>query len=143
MRVVLDTNALLSGLVTGETAPSRILNAWWNDRFHLIVSDHILDGVDRALHKPYWRQRQDLLALESRLAALGSNVERVEPAEGIHGVAPDDEDDLILATAVAADADYVVTGDKGLLALGEFRDIPIVSPREFLDRLDAMERFDE
>ena len=64
----------------------------------------------------------------------------VKPAEGIHGVAPDDEDDLILATAVAADADFLVTGDKGLLALGEFRGIPIVSPREFLVRLDVADR---
>lgn len=63
----------------------------------------------------------------SALAAL------VTPADDVHGVAEDDEDDLVLATAVAANADYLVTGDKYLLRIGEFRGIPIVFPREFLD----------
>lgn len=135
MRAVLDTNVLLSGLVTGESAPSSIMASWRADGFQLMSSGHILDGVARALHKPYWRQRQDLAELSGRLAALRASVARVDPAEGIHGIADDDEDDLILATTVAAEAAFLVTGDKGLLALVEFRGIPIVSPREFLVRL--------
>jgi len=59
----------------------------------------------------------------------------VTPADDVHSVAEDDEDELVLATAVAARADYLVTGDKYLLRISEFRGIPIVSPREFLDIL--------
>ena len=47
----------------------------------------------------------------------------------------DEEDDLVLATAVAARADYLVTGDRYLLEIGAFRGIPIVTPRAFLDVL--------
>ena len=136
MNVVLDTNCFLSGLVTGEAAPTVILARRSAEEFRIVASNHFFDGVARALKKPYWQQRQDRSALEARLASLVLVVPSVEPVEGIHGVAPDDEDDLILATAIAANADFLVTGDKGLLALGEFRGIPIMSPREFLERLD-------
>jgi hypothetical protein len=141
MRVVLDVNVLLSGLITGTTTPSRIIQSWEEDLFDIWASEHILDGVARALMKPYWRRRLDHDQLQSRLAQLKADVRLVDPAEGIHGVADDDEDDLILATAVAARADYLVTGDKGLLGLGEFRGTPIVTPRTFLDELAGVDNW--
>jgi predicted nucleic acid-binding protein len=50
-------------------------------------------------------------------------------------VADDEEDDLVLGTAVAANADVLVTGDPGLLRIGEYRGVRIVTAREFLDIL--------
>ena len=55
----------------------------------------------------------------------------------VHGVATHPEDDLILATAVSAKADYLVTGDKKLRELGSYQGVSIVSPREFLDILES------
>ncbi len=54
----------------------------------------------------------------------------------VQGVASHPEDDLILATAVSARADYLVTGDRQLLALGTFQGVQIVSPRDFVAILD-------
>lgn len=54
----------------------------------------------------------------------------------VRGVATDLEDDLVIATAVAGAAEYLVTGDNGLLAVESFQDVSIVSPREFLELLD-------
>lgn len=135
MRVVLDANVLLSGLVTGTSTPQRIVQLWSDDQFDLVASDHILDGVERALLKPYWQRRLDLTQIQDRLTRLRRIVDVVSPTDDVHGVAEDDEDDLVLATAVAAEADYLVTGDKYLLDIEEFRGIRIVSPRAFLDEV--------
>lgn len=133
MKVVLDTNTLLSGLVTGSAAPANLMALWQEDMFDIYASEHILDGVSRALKKPYWQKRLDLRQLESRFAKLRPRLEMVTPAEGIHDVAEDDEDDMILATALAAGADYLVTGDKYLQRIAQFRGIEIVSPRAFVN----------
>lgn len=135
MNIVLDTNVLLSSLVTGSTAPAQIIVLWEDDMFDITVSEHIVDGVSRALTKPYWRKRLDIHQLEHRLAGVRLLLKYVEPVEDVHDVAEDDEDDLVLATAVAAKADYLVTGDKYLLRIGEFQGIPIVSPRDFLNMM--------
>ncbi len=57
----------------------------------------------------------------------------------VAGVATHPEDDLILATAVASEAAYLVTGDRKLRSVGMFRDVAIISPREFLERLAETE----
>ncbi len=100
--------------------------------FDITVSEHSIDGVSRALTKPYWRKRLDIQQIECRLPDVRSLVKPVEPVDDVHGVAEDDEDDLVLATAVAANADYLVTVDKYPRRIGEFRGIRIVSPRQFL-----------
>ena len=74
---------------------------------------------------------QDLLANEAVHMALTITV---------HGIATHPEDDLILSTAVSAQADYLVTGDRDLQALGSFRGVTIVSPRQFLAILQAPAR---
>ncbi len=112
--------------------PAQIIALWEDDVFDITVSEHIIDGVSRALNKPYWRKRLDIQQLERRLSGVRALVKPVEPVDDVHGVAEDDEDDLLLATAVAANADYLVTGDKYPLRIGEFRGIRIVSPRQFL-----------
>lgn len=133
MKVVLDANVLLSGLVTSFAAPAHIIALWEDDLFDIVASEHIVDGVSRALTKPYWRKRLDIHDIEERLSRIRALMDLADPVDDIHGIAEDDEDDLVLATAVAANADYLVTGDKYLLRIGAFQGIPIVSPREFLN----------
>ncbi len=79
-------------------------------------------------------KRPDRAVLETNLGIVLARMIVVQPVDDVHGVAADEEDDLVLATAVAAQADYLVTGDRYLLEIGEFRGIPIVTSR---DRLDA------
>ena len=113
MKVVLDTNVLLSGLITGSTAPAQIIGLWEVDAFELSISEHILDGASRALKKPNWQNRFDIDQIEHRLSRIRFLVKLTDPVDDIHGVAEDDEDDLVLATAVAANADFfLMTGDK-------------------------------
>lgn len=114
------------------------MDMWKREAFVVFLSPHILNKIIEAWTKPYFRvllTSDEVVAIVEELASLA---ESVSPAQGIHGVAEDDEDDLVLATAVAAQADYLVTGDKYLLRIGSFRDISIVSPRDFLDIMVEM-----
>lgn len=136
MRVVLDVNVLVSGIPTSDAAPARIMDLWANRAFDVILSDHIFEGVDRALRKPYWKRRYSDDFIDSHLNSLWSEAIPVIPADTVRGVAEDLGDDLVVATAVAGRADFLVTGDRRLREIGEYAGVRIVTPREFLDLLD-------
>lgn len=67
------------------------------------------------------------------MAAVRKGTYREKPDPSVRGIAPDLEDDLVLGTAVAANADYLVTGDNGLLDLVEYPGVRIVTATQFLD----------
>ncbi len=115
------------------------MDMWKRETFDVVVSHHILSRVEKAWRKPYFRTYLTGEEIASILVEVSALTRIVTPAEDVHGVAEDDEDDLVLATAVAAKADFLVTGDKYLLRIGEFRGIPILSPRDFLNMMLALE----
>ena len=134
---VLDTNVLASGTVVAVTPPGQILNAWRANEFELVLSAHIIGELTRTLQKPYFQKHVtsnevayfiDLLENEATITPLTVN---------IHGVAPHLEDDLVLATAVSAKVNYLVTGDKPLLEkVGRsYNKINLVTPADFLQIL--------
>lgn len=135
---VIDTNVLVSGFANylRPTNTTRMLiTAWQQQQFALIVSEHILAELSRTLQKPYFRR---LLSEEDSAAAilLVRKHAVVAPiTTAVTGIASHPEDDAILATAVSAQANYVVTGDTMLLRLGTYQGITIISPRAFLDLL--------
>ncbi|MGH2617462.1 MAG: putative toxin-antitoxin system toxin component, PIN family [Thermomicrobiales bacterium] len=133
---VLDANVLVSGFPRQRGAPSELIDRWLDDEFQLIVSEHILDGVVRAWSNPWFRDRFARHEVERALAVLRTEATVVIPVPGIQGVAPDDEDDLVLATAVAGNVDYLITGDRRFRAIGQYEAIAIRSPREFVAILD-------
>lgn len=133
MRVVLDTNVLISAALIRGGNEDRILRAWQRGAFEVVVSPEILKEIGRALFyekltKSRWMTEQEirtlleLLAQEAVLAMGKVNV----------AVCRDPEDDKFLAAAVEAQADYVVTGDKDLRSLKTFRGARIVTPAAFL-----------
>lgn len=139
IRAVIDTNLLASGLVerSPETPPSRILRAWFSEAFELALSDTIREEVTRTLQKPYFKARvpPELQAwFFQQIATRAIPIDLVLP---VSGVASHPEDDLILATALNARADYLITGDGALLNLGAFESTRIVTAGEFVAVLDA------
>ncbi|KKR34367.1 MAG: hypothetical protein UT63_C0002G0012 [Candidatus Gottesmanbacteria bacterium GW2011_GWC2_39_8] len=135
---VLDTNILASGAITSFTPPGQILDAWRDAKFNLIVSEHILDEITRTLQKPYFRKHITDDKLVSFIELLQNEAITTLIIFPVHGVATHPEDDLTLATAVNADADYLVTGDDKLLKkVGKnYRGIKLVTPNEFLQLLE-------
>lgn len=134
---VLDTNILVSGTLTTTTPPGKILNAWRAGQFELIISAHILDELERTLQKPYFQNNLTSQAISNFVDLLQNETTITPITLKIQGVATHLEDDLILATAVSAKADYLVTGDGPLLAKvgNSYQGITLVTPKHFLQIL--------
>jgi uncharacterized protein len=134
-KVVLDTNILASGAISATGTLSRIIGAWRSGQFRVIVSAPILDELERTFQKPYFRrylpdkQSSRFLQLLRKLATVS------KITVSVHGVAIHPEDDVILATAVSAKADYLVTGDSKLQQVGTYQAVTILSPRRFVETL--------
>jgi uncharacterized protein len=131
LRVVLDTNVLVSGLAYPLGTPGRIVNAWLLGGLDVVLSKYILDEMARVLPR---LKRIKLSAAEIR--DLGDSflfmAEIVEPSGEVDKALRDVADQPVLGTLLAAQADYLITGDKDLLALsGKY---PIVTPAEFWER---------
>jgi predicted nucleic acid-binding protein len=140
IRAVLDANTIASGMVRfreGATPPVLILQAWALDRFELITTDILISEVVRTLSKPYFVTRVESDVHAATLKSPREDAGRVEITTTVSSVATHPEDDLVLAAAVSAAADYLVTGDKQLQRLDSCQGVRIVSPREFLTLLDA------
>lgn len=136
MRVVLDTNFLVSGIFF-KGPPMRILEAWAARKFELIVTLEILSEYRRV------GARLGRRFPESEAEALLDFVIRenhiVDPVP-VPASACDDPDDLMfLACAIAGRANPVVTGDRALLRESGFRGVEVVTPREFLRRYVDLE----
>ncbi len=131
VRVVLDTNVLVSGLAYPESLPGRILSAWRRGGVDVVLSRYILDEMVRVLPR---LKRVTLNAAEIRDLADSFMflAEMVEPSNNVDERLRDKTDQQVLGTLRASQADYLITGDKDLLALGER--YPIVTPADFWER---------
>jgi len=130
VRIVLDTNVFVSGVFFGGH-PYRILDAWRHSRLTLILSAEILDeyrrvGEDLAV-------RYDGVDLAPFLRLIVAHAEFVEPEPFTSPVCRDPDDDTFLACAAVGRVHAIVSGDKDLLVLSEFRTIPILTPRQFVE----------
>jgi putative PIN family toxin of toxin-antitoxin system len=131
LRVVLDTNVLVSGLAYPASIPGRIVSVWRQGGLEVALSRFILDEMERMLPR---MPRIGLTPGEIRdlVDSLMFLADVIEPdAEQEPGLR-DAADQQVLATLRASHADYLVTGDKDLLELaGRY---PIVTPAEFWER---------
>lgn len=136
IRATLDVNVLVSGFPASSGSPAELLERWLRREFELILSEHILIEASEAWEKPYWAARYTADQVHNTVALLRERARLVVPAPTVRGVAEDEEDDLVLATAIAGDAGVLVTGDRYLQALGQYQNVAILSPRQFLEVLE-------
>ena len=124
MRAVVDTNVSFGALMDQASAPGRVLQAWRDGRFVLILSPPMLSELRGVLR---WHKgvRQFLAEVEGQAVLVDP-----PPTVNVPTISPGDN--RVLEAAVAVGADYVVTNDRALLALREFENIPIVTPSRFL-----------
>lgn len=129
IRVVADSNVYISALNFGGVA-DEVLALGRRRLIALFVSPSILNEVEGVLLRKFkWSPKR---ARHAR-ALIHASAETVVPRERLAVVTDDEADDRILECAVAAEAHLLVTGDNHLLKLGRFREITILSPREFLE----------
>jgi putative PIN family toxin of toxin-antitoxin system len=130
IKVVLDTNVLLSALLLKGTV-SRIVSLWKQGRIKPVFTRETFEEFQKALAYPKFSLRDEeikTILLEEVLPFF----EVVEIKTIVKGVCQDPDDDKFLACAVSAAADYLVSGDKGLLKVGHYQSIKILDVSSFL-----------
>mgnify|MGYP001576064029 CR=1 FL=1 len=134
--VTVDTNVLVSAGTISNTPPAQILDAWRIGRIELALSIPILQEVRAVLQRPYfvetsgWSKKKiDLFVSELQMGALvvGGNI--------LVDVCRDPKDNMIFSCAVEASSNYIVSGDEDVLAVGNYRNIRVMSPRRFVDEI--------
>jgi len=133
LRVVLDTNVLLSGIAYPASVPGKIMAAWRHGSVEVLLSVYILEELRRVLPRLTHRHGLAETEIDDLLDVLSIQAEVIEPLLGVEPELRDIDDQPVLGTLLAAlktsGADYLITGDKDLLALDER--YPIVTPAEF------------
>ena len=139
IRAVLDTNTVVSATIVPAGIPARILAAGRSGQFEIVSSSAILTETLRALQRDRIRRKYQITAaqIEGIRILLEQEASLTPITRQVQGIATHPEDDQILATAISATADYLVTGDDKLQKLGTYEGVAIVSPREFLTILES------
>ena len=135
MRVVLDTNVLLAALMVRNGTPDRIYQAWRDGQFHLISCQEQLEELRRVSRYPKLRQRLPAHRVGTLVNQLRKfSLQGELPALQEETLLADPGDTFLLQLALAADADWLITGDHraGLLALGNISRTRIATPSDFL-----------
>lgn len=132
MRVVLDTNVLLSALFTHGVCEALLDSLVGSEACRIVLSEHILDEFCEHACTKFGAPADEV---EQAVGFLRRHAEIIEPAPLPRAACRDPDDLPVLGTAVAARADVLVTGDAALLDLAEIHGVPILSPRTLYERL--------
>ena len=133
VRVVLDTNVLLSGVFFGGL-PGRILDAWQRGQLTLVLSPAILTEYRRAGAELAVRYPSAETALEPIVTLLAQAATIVNAPELPAVVSADPDDDKFLACALASRTSVIVSGDKHLLRVSGWSGIEVLTPQQLIDR---------
>lgn len=137
LRVVADTNVLVSGSLVAAGAPARILTAARHEQITLVTSPELLSEYAEVIGRSHItrKYREATSAGQAVLSFLQAKAVIV-PAVPQQRIVPDDpDDDIVIACAVEGKAGYIVTGDPHLLNLDEYSGIRILNPREFVTQV--------
>ena len=132
MRVVLDTGILIAALITKDTSPDRIYQAWRKRRFELVTSQWQLDEFRRVSRYPKLRKYLQPIEAGNLVNGLRHQARFLEELPDVD-LSEDPNDNPLLAMAIAGEVDYLVSGDKrDVLALKKVGKASIVTARRFL-----------
>lgn len=132
MKVVVDTNVLVSGIFFGGV-PGRILSAWSAGRIELVMSPEIHHEYRRVSAVLAEKHPGRATALEPVLTLLAMNATMIDAPILEHQVSEDPNDDMFLAAALASRSAFIVSGDRHLLDVSGWNDIQILTPRQFAE----------
>jgi putative PIN family toxin of toxin-antitoxin system len=129
IRVVFDTNILLSAILFGGN-PEKLIRLAWERKIRLLVSPTILLELVMVLRDKFRRDDEEA---KKAVQTIGSLADLVKPRHRI-SVLNDDPDNRVLECAVEGRADFIVSGDSHLLALKDYQGTPILKAAEFLNK---------
>ncbi|HRQ40268.1 MAG TPA: putative toxin-antitoxin system toxin component, PIN family [Chloroflexota bacterium] len=134
----MDTNLFVSSLLVKSGLPAQALDAWRQRKCLLVTSPSLIAEIVNTLNYPHIRHKYPIT--DEHIIKLVTLLEQdalvVPGTANVSGVIPADPDDeMILACALDGQADFIASGDRHLLELREYQGIPIITAREFLNRL--------
>lgn len=132
MRVVADTNILVSALLFGGL-PAAFLDLAFAGTFQLVTSPTLLDELDEKLRLKFGLSPHDADRIRLRLE---SSADVVSTTPTLSVIKNDPDDDRVLECAIVGRANTIVSGDRHLLNLTSYEEISIVTVRHFMDRLN-------
>jgi putative PIN family toxin of toxin-antitoxin system len=130
IKAVIDTNIFVSSFFGGN--PRKIVDLWKSGQLTLCLSKPIVDEYIAVLQRLALQGEQELSELLG-LFAHGAHALFTAKTPTLHIVEEDPDDDKFIECAVALKADCIISGDKSLLAIGDYMGITIMTPKEFLD----------
>ncbi len=128
MKIVFDTNIFISAIVIPDSIAEKVILKIIQGNDSLIISKEIIDEVLTVLSAKFNR---DIEAISHAAYYLSELAQMVKPTRKIH-ILRDEPDNRILECALSGKADAIVTGDKEMLKLREYKEIKIISLKEYL-----------
>lgn len=139
LRVVLDTNIIVSGIISSSGNPRRILQAWRQKEFTLLSSEAVIQEVTKVFHYPHLSETYQISESDVQIV-VQSLVNDAELLEDLYEVerSRDPDDNVLLACALEGKADYLVSGDSDLLSIKYYHGTQIRTPKQFLEILERL-----
>lgn len=131
---MLDPNVLISAVISPTGAPREIVTAWTQGRFDLVVSPALLGELRDVMTRPKFRRWVSAATTAEYIDGLTDAAVIIDDPPAQPGLSPDPDDDYLLTLALAASADYLVSGDRHLTGLVD-PPLPVLTPRQLRDRL--------
>ena len=129
-KVVVDTNVLISSIFWKSSSPHKIVLLAIEQKIQNFTSQDMVNELVKVLIVDF-RQPEEFAERQVNLLLAYSEI--AEPKIKVKAVPEDPKDNIIIECALSADADYIITGDNHLLKLKEYKNIKILTPKEFLD----------
>lgn len=136
IRAVIDTNLVLSYLLTQSATMSRLINHWEDGHFVYLFSMTMLNELREVVYRPRLRQQMQVDPA-NLLDSIEADGEMVPGLLRLPGVCRDAKDEPFIACAVEGNATYLVTGDADLLSMGVYEGVTMIRAYDFVQLLDA------
>lgn len=131
VRVVIDTNVFVSGLLKSDNPPLNVVDLFIEDKINLIISEEVFSEYIKVLLRPELKVKKDNIIRLISIFILKAEIIKVKTKLDI--IERDPSDNKFLECALDGKVDYIITGDKHLLELKKYKKIKIVDPKTFID----------
>ncbi len=133
-----DTNVCISGAILSQSATSQLIRFWEEGVIDFALCELILTEITDVLSRPYFRDRIGWTSAQiNEYVSYLREGSLIVPATTPVQVSRDPKDNMIFACAIEAQVDWIVSGDKDVLAVGTYRGIPTLTPRACVEHLQA------
>lgn len=139
LKAVIDANLFVSGIISKKGKPARLLQLWYERVFLVVISEQMLQELEKVLRYPRIKNKYNLKdeEIDQAISTIQKFAIVLPDTLKLDVVKDDPDDNKVLACALIVKADYIVSGDRHLLDIGVVEDIPIVTVKYFLDVIES------